>query len=167
MKNQFITLVCATLLAGCNTVPERLQVAEQTPLLKLSEGLSMTRTDDQTLARWGGSIASIDNRSDSTVIDVVAFKLNSRGKPVVGDESQGRFRVYIQGFLDPAIYQPGRAITALGQVVAAERVMVGDYPLNHASLHGKELYLWPEVKEKDTEVVYVPYIVRLPVYVPR
>ena len=48
------------------------------------------------MVRWGGAIASVENRRDETWIEIVERPLNT-------DKSAGRFLARVDGFLDPAV----------------------------------------------------------------
>ena len=158
--------VLVLLLAGCNTVPEKLAVSDTAALTSYQSALDLT-AKSESQARWGGRIAAIENRADSTVLDVVNFTLKANGRPKPSDATEGRFRLYMQGFLDPAIYTEGRLVTAVGKVGAPEQVKVGEYKLKQAVIYGQELHLWSEPQEKAKEYIYVPYVIRTPIYVPR
>lgn len=162
-----VVLVGAILLAGCNAVPEKLAVPERVSLLPYSAAIKQSQNQLSQQARWGGKITAVENREESTVIDVLHYELSNSGKPQASDQSAGRFRIYMQGFLDPAIYEQGRMVTVLGKLAPHEQVLVGSHPLKHPVIYGQELHLWPIQKETEKEVVYVPYVIRTPIYIPR
>lgn len=165
MTRTLFLLSSSLLLSACNTIPDKLDVPKHTALQAYPA--QATNIEGQQ-ARWGGYIAAIENRKDSTVLDIVNLKLGSSSRPVKSDETLGRFRAYVEGYLDPHIYQPGRMVTALGRAGKNETVMIGDHPLIQPSLYAKEIHLWPKVSEKSkTETYYVPYVILRPVYVPR
>lgn len=95
--------------------------------------------------RWGGSVVKVENKVDSTWIEIVSTNLGSFGQPGELDEdSQGRFIAGFDGFLDPAVFKEGRKITVYGLV---ENPIIGkidehsySYPFVKASNH----YLWSE-----------------------
>lgn len=163
---KYLPLIACILLSACNSVPQKLAVPGNTQLTPYSPTAAADPTKPQQ-ARWGGRIAAIENRADSSVLDVVNLPLHSSSRPQETDESQGRFRVYVQGFIDPQIYRPGRLLTVVGTIGVNEQIAVGKHLLEQPALYATALYLWQEPIKTETEFVYVPYIVRTPVYIPR
>src|SRR5699024_6905179 len=49
--------------------------------------------------RWGGTIASIQNQKETTVIEIVARELGKDGRPKGTDVSPGRFLARVNHFL--------------------------------------------------------------------
>lgn len=92
--------------------------------------------------RWGGSIASIQNKKDSTIIEIVARELGREGRPKDTDFSPGRFWAQVNGFLDPVIYQQGREITVYGSVNKLVEGEIGEYPYEFPLVKVKTYYLW-------------------------
>ncbi len=58
------------------------------------------------------------------------------------DESAGRLWVKFEGFLDPAIYGPGKRITVLGEVLGAKVLPIGEVKYRYPVLRAKEHHLW-------------------------
>ncbi|SIS41126.1 Slp family lipoprotein [Neptunomonas antarctica] len=168
-----LPLILLTLMVGCSGVPEQLQVPETTPLTSYESARNYpadAHADSQTvefqsMARWGGVIASTENREGMTQLEVVQFALNSNSRPNVTDNSAGRFRVKINQFLDPMIYKEGRELTILGSISSSEKGYIGEQPYLFPVLLSQKLYLWQP--EKQIETRYIPYIIHTPVYLPR
>lgn len=164
MKKLGLVVSVAALISGCNSMPDRLAVPEQVSLLPFSDTVEVKSVVEGQQARWGGRIAQIENRSDSTVLEIVHFSLNGSGRPIESDKTLGRFRVYVDGFIDPDIYKPGRLVTVLGHVGEREQGRIGSYRFQVVTLLSKEVYLWAEEKKKETEVRYIPYVIHTPIY---
>ncbi len=163
---RLISLVFAAFLTtACSSVPKQLEVAEDVTLVSYEQNTADTAAVTQGQARWGGRIISVTNSQDSTIIDLLHQELNNSGRPIVEDKSKGRFRIYIQGYLEPVIYQPGRLITALGELSQKEQSTVGSHKISLPVIYASEIHLWPDYKEKETEFVYVPYVVHRPIYI--
>lgn len=142
-------------LAGCSTLPESIQLAEQNQLVDYPQVASDPEQNKDKFARWGGVIAEVENQPDATVLELVFYPLRSYGRPIVSDESIGRFRVYVDGFLDPMVYAKGRAVTFTGQVLGTEEGLVGEQPYVFPALHSTGYHLWKEVQTVDISGVYV------------
>ena len=97
---------------------------------------------DQTV-RWGGAIIQIQNRSDYTQLTILAYPLNSYGRPRIEAPSQGRFIATVVGFLEPSQYAPDREVTINGILQASIVKKVGDYDYAYPVVDAEVNYLWP------------------------
>lgn len=149
------TLVAALSLAACSAVPDTLQVANEDALVTYTAALENPASVEGQTARWGGVIAEVQNSDAGTVIEVVNFPLNSWGRPVPGDQSAGRFRAKLNGFVDPMVYTQGSEVTFIGTIGTAEKGSIGEYNYLFPVLNTTAKYLWPERKQKtQVEVNY-------------
>ncbi len=147
-------LTCVLFLSGCvSTFPENLQVPSETNLLSFKAVLESPQAKDDSLARWGGVIAEIKNLDSKTMLEIVYFDLRGYGRPLVKDESAGRFRVYVDKFLDPVVYRKGRSITVLGKLTDVEAGMIGEYEYKFPTITDAEVHLWKEVKEVQIDYI--------------
>ena len=100
---------------------------------------------------FGGDIIGTKNFADKSQVVVLQHPLDSRDRPVAGDVSEGRFIVTTPGFLDPAIYSPGRKITVAGKVVGKEKRPMGEIEYTYALIERREIYLWPAETPASTQ----------------
>ncbi len=98
--------------------------------------------------RWGGTIASVENKENQTWIEVVAMDLDSYGQPRHDDSSYGRFLVRIDQFIDPQIYAEGRELTIAGTVESRIVRPIGDHPYTFPLIRASTYYLWPEYRDR-------------------
>lgn len=104
--------------------------------------------------RWGGAVASVRNLPAETRIEVVSRVLNGSGRPVSTPRGGSRFIALVEGFLDPAIYTPGRLVTFQGVVIGSRHAQ-GDsvlYPVVDVRAH----VLWERVPGAPSEY-YDPF----------
>ncbi len=92
--------------------------------------------------RWGGKILAIENKQNTSRLTVVAFPLNSYGRPKNTDQSPGRFIAIVDNFLEPELYSKDREITVTGSLQKSETIKVGDFPYNHPVVQVDNHYLW-------------------------
>lgn len=117
------------------------------------EDLSLTRVRHapakhlNKFIRWGGTIISTQNQQDKTELIILATPLDKFGEPQQGDQSYGRFIGVIDGFLDPAIYATGRAITVYGKFEKVIRRKIDNFEYDYPVIQIEHFYLW-EVPEK-------------------
>ena len=147
---QVIGLICAfAVLSGCaSRYPEELRT-DQTELVEFSQAFTESQAHIGTPARWGGLIAEVTNLSESSVIEVVQFELNGYGRPHITEESPGRFRIRVAGFVDPEIYKKGREVTAFGLYSGLEPGHIGEYEYMFPMLESEGLHLWQERPERS------------------
>jgi outer membrane lipoprotein len=155
-------LVSALFLSGCSSIPEALQVPESTLLTNFSSvresiSLESASSEQGKLARWGGVIAKVTNNANNSMLEVVHFPLQSSARPKQGDKTQGRFRVYFSGLLDPVIYKQGRSITALGNVVTFEEGKIGEHEYDYPVLKASYIHLWKDIPKVDVRVTQNPF----------
>jgi outer membrane lipoprotein len=100
---------------------------------------------------FGGAIIETENLADKAQVVVLQHPLDRRNRPVAGDVSEGRFIVTTPGFLDPAIYSPGRQITVAGMVVGKEKRPMGEIEYTYPVIEKQGLYLWPVERPASAE----------------
>lgn len=91
-----------------------------------------------------GDIIETKNTADKTAIMVLARSADTLDRPLSLDTALGRFILIQPGFLDPAIYRPGRQITAAGVVVGRDLRPLDEINYSYPLIENRELYLWPE-----------------------
>lgn len=142
-------LLLLTLISACSTVPKNLQVTENTKLIEYSDASKNTNQLIGQKARWGGVIATIKHKEKQTLLELVQYETYDSSKPKPSDESLGRFRVYVDGFLEPKIYKQGRLVSVLGTLAASEKGKIDEQTVVYPVLKDVKIYLWPELKEAD------------------
>ena len=158
MLNRAFMLLIALWLAGCSTIPEQLQVAEGTNLLSYQDAASKSEQVLGQTARWGGVIANIKNMPEMTMLELVYYPLRGYGRPVAGDESIGRFRVYVDGFMDLMVYNVGRSLTFTGQFTGLQEGLVGEHKYVFPTIQSTGYHLWQEIQRVDISGVHIwPY----------
>ena len=101
----------------------------------------------------GGVIVKTINKKDGSLLEVYQTKIDSRGKPIELDVSEGRFLALFEGFLDGEIYQKGRKVTIVGVVQGTEMIRIGEIDYRCPLLVIKDIHLW----EKEQPLNYEPY----------
>jgi outer membrane lipoprotein len=155
-KKFLVVLFLSLVVSGCVHVPESLRVDEGTPLTNFSDVRDNNDAHIGDQARWGGVIAKIENKADNTLLEVVHFQLSPSTRPQQKDQTQGRFRIYYQGFLDPVIFKEGRSITAVGHIAGKEAGKIGEHEYEYPVLKSKSVHLWKEIKQVDVKVTHQP-----------
>lgn len=141
----FPFLLILVFLAGCATPPLDIPETVGEPVEPRAVTAAMLPIDDQV---WGGVIARTENRADVTVLEVVSYPLH-RQEPQTRQANTGRFRLKVEGFLDPVDYRAGRRITAVGSVTGMEAGRIGQLDYDFPLLEAYTLHLWPDPVPAD------------------
>ncbi len=155
-KYSLAVLLMTFLLGACANVPEKIAVVDSEVLIDYADVKTEPNANIGFKARWGGVIAKIENQPERTMIEVVHFKLNRSKRPVISDETQGRFRLYYQGMLDPIIYEKGKSITVVGTIVKPEEGKIGEQKYLYPVLKAEGIHLWKKVQKLDVRVSHDP-----------
>lgn len=154
MKLVVILLVLVTTITGCaSSVPA---VITTPPLGNPS--IDEVRDNPQRFVdsqvRWGGTIAAVENRQSDTRVEIVARDLQSNGRPKQEDDSGGRFKATIPGFLDPVVYEKGRSLTVVGRVKGEVSGKIGEHPYRYPLVEVTDYYLWNPLSKR---IYYDPF----------
>jgi outer membrane lipoprotein len=141
-----LLLLAALLLNACSSVPKNIGSPAVVPVT-LSQAAKNPDEVKRTQVRWGGSIAKVENRQQTTRVEIVARELFDDGEPKKSDQSLGRFMAEIKGFLDPAIYAVGRNFTVVGALAGTVQGKLGEMNYTYPVVETDSYYLWPLPEE--------------------
>jgi outer membrane lipoprotein len=140
---KIFSLLLALTLAGCaSDIPRPIREAPD-ERIQLAQALKNPEQYRATTVRWGGAIASVENRQDETWVEIVEQQLGHEGYPRNADKSAGRFLARVNGFLDPAIFAPKRLVTIVGVLDGNNTRTIGQHPYTFPVVHVEHIYLWP------------------------
>ncbi len=81
-------------------------------------------------------------KDGSTTIEIAQKPADSDGRPLQTDETGGRFIAVSKQFLDPVVYQGGREISIVGEVMGDMYRQLGDMEYRYPLLEVEALHLW-------------------------
>ncbi|MGE5809539.1 MAG: Slp family lipoprotein [Nitrospirota bacterium] len=90
----------------------------------------------------GGVIVSSRNAKEGTYLEILQKPLESDGRPVDTDATEGRFLVRTEEYLDSAVYHRGRLITIVGEVAGEETMPLDETTYRYPVLASKSMHLW-------------------------
>lgn len=149
MVIRFLAIVLVISLSGCAIVPESIQVADEKSLVDYKQVAASPNATAEKTARWGGVITKVENLPKATMVEVLQFPLRGYGRPVSVADSAGRFRVYVDEFLDPMVYEQGRTVTFTGKVLGVEEGLVGEHNYVFPTLKAEGYYLWKDIERVE------------------
>lgn len=126
-------------LSACST--HNIQQPSVTPAQLSSNPDSAVKGTELT---WGGDIVSVRNEVDRTLVEILAYPLNSSGEIATGYSSTGRFLADREGYLEPREYMAGRRVTVEGPFLGFKDGQVDDAFYRYPVLEARALTLWPE-----------------------
>lgn len=142
---RFLFLFAVMAIAsGCSVIPDDISVADDTNLVSYNRAVTGGDGVIGQTARWGGIIVEVENKPQQTFVEIVNFPLNHYGKPNANEETIGRFKVKMDGFVDPINFEKGRLITFVGEVQKPIAGMVGEQPYMYPLIMGDNFHLWRE-----------------------
>lgn len=155
MKRTILLILSTVLLGACATnIPKPIREAPpNSPTLEMLRGHVEEYKDVQ--ARWGGTIASVENRPAETWLEIVSRPLQAYGRPAETGDSNGRFLARYKGFLDPMIFTKGRLITVVGKIEGEEQRQIDKFDYSFPVVAVDAFHLWEPLP--PTPVYAPPY----------
>jgi outer membrane lipoprotein len=162
MKKAVLLMVIALCIEGCTYAISRDMEGKADKTVTFNMIMADPEAFKGKLVIFGGTIASVKNAKDGTVIEVIQKSLDYWGKPKRTDKSSGRFLVFYRGYLDSLVYSPGRDLTVAGEVAGTRQQTLGEIDFSYPLLNSKELKLWerPERSAREPkwwDPLYDPY----------
>lgn len=136
------------LLNACASGP--IQAPDEIASLSVAQARSQISTEgafeaaDADPVLWGGVILGTQNLADATQIEVMAYPLDRRQRPMLGRDAQGRFLVRYDSYLEPVDYAEGRSITLLGRISGLTDGTVGEAQYQYPTVEASDIHLWNE-----------------------
>ena len=94
---------------------------------------------------FGGKILNTQASPSVSELTVLHLRTDSRDRPRDGDQSEGRYLIQSDQFLDPAIYKKEALLAVAGRIIGSEVRPIGGFDYIHPKLKAIEIKLWPEV----------------------
>ena len=156
MTTRFIIYLALLVLSGCASQVPVLIKLPPNPDPEFHQVKQNVAAFQNQQVRWGGKIISVENKENSTWIEVLASSLNSYGKPRSRTDYEGRFIARVDGFLDPEQYNKDRKLTIFGTIETEFVKRIDDYLYSYPLVDAKAYYLWPEYRYRSAQYRY-PY----------
>lgn len=129
-------------LFACSSLPKTIQDPPADDL-QLDEVLGQLLKYKNSSVRWGGKIITVNNDEQGSLLQIVQFPLNNIGRPVVSKNSQGRFLVESNLFLDPEVFKTGTLATFSGVIKGQKTRQIDKMQLVLPVIQLQDSHLWP------------------------
>ncbi len=93
---------------------------------------------------WGGVVIASANLEAATQIEVLAYPLDGEQRPDTSRPPLGRFLILKAGYLETAVYAPGRLLTVRGTLAGTREGRIGETRYTYPVVQPEHLYLWPQ-----------------------
>jgi len=147
-----VCLVCS----GCATVISERVVSRANRDVFVAEVKKAPENYKGQIVIWGGEIVGATNRKEGTVLEILQKPVDYTLRPEKVDESPGRFLAVYDGYLDVAIYEPGREVTVAGQIEDVRVLPLGEIEYAYPVIGVEEIHLW-EPRKETAEYPYGHY----------
>jgi len=148
-------------LGGCATVPEPIQIPENTRLVEYEQVINSPEAVAVLgeKARWGGRIVGVQNKAEVSEIEVVFFPESSNGKPQTSQQSEGRFKAIVPGFVDPLVFEKDRLITIVGEVSEPVVGIIGEQNYTYPTLNAVGYFMWKQTSDVQIQNIgFEPFL---------
>ncbi|MDH4203890.1 MAG: Slp family lipoprotein [Desulfobacteraceae bacterium] len=92
----------------------------------------------------GGRIIETKTSPSLSELTVLQLALDTSGRPVNPDQSEGRFIVQTKQLLDPAVYQKDMLLTVVGTLKGSKVGSIGGFEYIYPIVELIEIKLWPK-----------------------
>ncbi len=131
----------AALLAGCATPV--FKDATYRADLAASDVQAAPDGLQGTEVLWAGRIIAVENRADTTEIEIVSYPLDRDRAPITDAPTQGRFILVLPGYAEAADYQAGRHLTVHGVLAGVRVGRVQEAEYVYPLVRGRAVHVWP------------------------
>ena len=134
-----LLITTGLLAAACTQIPVQLD-GEFTSL----QPDSATEANVGTRVRWGGAVLETRPEEDFTCFEILSKPLGSSMRPALSDRDYGRFIACKPGFYDPEVFEKGREVTLVGEILHMDTRKVGEYDYSYPVVDIEFMSLWPK-----------------------
>lgn len=153
IRHMIVFVSSVMVLAACSSTPETISTTDNIKLTSYETVAESKVAPTGDKARWGGKIVAVENKKDTSEIEIVFFPENSVGRPRTSEASLGRFKAVVNGFVDPLVFESGRLITVLGEVSEPITGIIGEQEYVYPTLNALGYHMWKDVSETDVDVI--------------
>jgi outer membrane lipoprotein len=133
--------VVAACLAGCTVAPafESLPADVAPPPYRVAE--STAQWLDRPVV-WGGMIIEVFNFENHSEIEVLAFPLDDRQRPMLEQKDYGRFIAIVPGYVEAKNFPQGRYLSLIGRVTGDRRGKIRESEYVYPEVDVDRMHLW-------------------------
>ena len=128
--------------AGCAPVISEEVRRQAEPPLEFENLLADPAASQGRMVIFSGAILEAVNLSQGTRLMILQRPTGPSGRPLLTDESHGRFLAEVDRYLDVAVFASGREVTVAGRVTGVRPLPLGEIEYPYPVIEVKEIHLW-------------------------
>lgn len=136
-----LTALLAAVTVGCATVPPLNTAGVDKGLTPATPSATLDLARGKRVA-WGGIIIDSRNLRDTSQVEVLAYPLDSDGRPETDSKPLGRFLAIKSGYLETLDFSRGRLASFVGTVQPTRAGKVGAAEYRYPVLHIEDSRIW-------------------------
>ena len=141
---KFIAILLLLLSLGCATGISRQVRSQVTYAGPFSDVQKAPDKHVGEIVMFGGKILNNQASPSLSELTVLQLRIDSRDRPKDSDQSEGRYLIQSDEFLDPAIYMKGALLTVVGRINGSDIRAIGGFDYDYPMLKAIEIKLWPK-----------------------
>jgi outer membrane lipoprotein len=106
----------------------------------------------------GGYVLQTNNSAEQSTLLILQAPLGYGQEPRAKDDTQGRFIVVHEGFLEPEVYSKERKVTVAGVIAGKVKIKIDAFSQPHLKIRSREIFLWPEKEPSYYDNYYDPWL---------
>jgi outer membrane lipoprotein len=144
-----VAIVLITACSSQRVIPEALEPLVDRAV-KFHEVVAAPDSYQGKIVVFGGEVLKAKRLKEGTQIELLQLPLDKGERPILDrQQSQGRFLVIQQEFLDPATIVEGIKMTIVGELSKSKVEHLDDVEYRYPVLIVKHLHLWPARSDDD------------------
>lgn len=147
---RIVTLLSVLLLPACATKPI-FQTTGVNNAVTPNNAVTEIEKYRNEKVMWGGVLVTSQNLEKTTVLEILAYPLDSEYRPETDKKAYRRFIAVYGGYLETADFAPGRLVTILGELVEIKKGRIGEMEYDYPRVSTMEVHLWPKPGEAEAE----------------
>jgi outer membrane lipoprotein len=150
LKNKLLVIGLSTLLLSLTSCSSNPTIPQADRSFSPKQVVTDTSLPQQSL-QWGGILIATTNLADSSELEILAYPLDDKGRPITESASIGRFIATQAGYLEAGEYATGRLVTATGQISTIRSGLVGEAKYQFPVMQCDQLALWPKQRKSSAK----------------
>lgn len=159
MKKYLILIFACVILSACAPVLSDTVLRQGIFNATLSDIRQAPVLNKGKIYIMGGVIVKTTVTKEGSLIEAIYVPVDSRGYLKSLQATNGRFLAIYKSreLLDPLIFQEKREITFAGEFIETRQGKIGEMEYDYPFFEIKEIYLWPQITERDYYRYPPPY----------
>jgi len=139
---RLLVILSVVMLASCVTQPPLAPGDARLDWSPIDAAQSPRSAGQRVL--WGGMIVAVENLQDASEIEVLAYPLDAKQRPMLKQPTMGRFIAVLPGYVERFDFPEGRFLVLSGSVSGTRESRIDQRPYLYPVVATDAVHLWPE-----------------------